>query len=104
MGWERSPGIGGVFLFILGYLPYMGSLSKGPTIQKALDVSGEAHPSARDAVFLRSIAEPVLTPSARPDSRPFVLQTTFPSKELADHNQTVEEAKLQNAVVVQRFT
>jgi UBX domain-containing protein 1 len=42
--------------------------------------------------------------SARPDTRPFVLQTTFPSKELDDPNLTIEEAKLQNAVVVQRFT
>ncbi|ORX38962.1 ubiquitin-related domain-containing protein [Kockovaella imperatae] len=42
--------------------------------------------------------------AARPDARPFILQTTFPSKELSDHAQTVEEAKLQNAVVVQRFT
>jgi UBX domain-containing protein 1 len=42
--------------------------------------------------------------SARPDSRPFVLQTTFPNKELSDFSETVESAKLQNAVVVQRFT
>jgi UBX domain-containing protein 1 len=42
--------------------------------------------------------------SARPDSRPFILQTTFPSKELADGTETIEGAKLQNAVVVQRFT
>jgi UBX domain-containing protein 1 len=42
--------------------------------------------------------------SARPDSRPFVLQTTFPNKELSDFSETVEFAKLQNAVVVQRFT
>lgn len=41
---------------------------------------------------------------ARPDQRPFVLQTTFPSKELSDHKETIEGAKLQNAVVVQRFT
>ncbi|OCF44953.1 hypothetical protein I317_01233 [Kwoniella heveanensis CBS 569] len=42
--------------------------------------------------------------AARPDSRPFVLQTTFPSRELSDTSETVEAAKLQNAVVVQRFT
>lgn len=41
--------------------------------------------------------------AARSDSRPFVLQTTFPSRELSDMNETVEGAKLQNAVVVQRF-
>ena len=42
--------------------------------------------------------------SARPDVRAFVLQTTFPNKELGELGQTVEEAKLQNAVIVQRFT
>ncbi|WVF65744.1 hypothetical protein IAT40_000476 [Kwoniella sp. CBS 6097] len=41
--------------------------------------------------------------AARPDSRSFVLQTTFPSRELSDTSETVEAAKLQNAVVVQRF-
>jgi UBX domain-containing protein 1 len=41
--------------------------------------------------------------SARPDVRAFVLQTTFPSKELKDEGETVEAAKLQNAVIVQRF-
>nr|XP_019047805.1 hypothetical protein I302_04423 [Kwoniella bestiolae CBS 10118]OCF26735.1 hypothetical protein I302_04423 [Kwoniella bestiolae CBS 10118] len=42
--------------------------------------------------------------AARPDNRNFVLQTTFPSKELSDSSETIEAAKLQNAVVVQRFT
>ncbi|WVR09197.1 hypothetical protein IAU60_006259 [Kwoniella sp. DSM 27419] len=42
--------------------------------------------------------------AARPDSRPFLLQTTFPSRELSDEKETVQAAKLQNAVVVQRFT
>ncbi|KAL7421465.1 protein phosphatase regulator [Cryptotrichosporon argae] len=41
--------------------------------------------------------------AARPDNRPFILQTTFPSRELSDDAETVEAAKLQNAVVVQRF-
>ncbi|KAK8843485.1 hypothetical protein IAR55_007144 [Kwoniella newhampshirensis] len=41
---------------------------------------------------------------ARPSSRPFVLQTTFPSRELSDPSETIEAAKLQNAVVVQRYT
>ncbi|KAK4685456.1 hypothetical protein P7C73_g4694, partial [Tremellales sp. Uapishka_1] len=41
--------------------------------------------------------------AARPDVRAFVLQTTFPSRELSDDSETVESAKLQNAVVVQRF-
>ncbi|WWC91391.1 uncharacterized protein L201_006335 [Kwoniella dendrophila CBS 6074] len=42
--------------------------------------------------------------ASRPDARNFVLQTTFPSKELSDSSETIEAAKLQNAVVVQRFT
>ncbi|WWD20976.1 hypothetical protein CI109_105456 [Kwoniella shandongensis] len=42
--------------------------------------------------------------AARPSSRAFVLQTTFPSRELSDLSETIEGAKLQNAVVVQRFT
>ncbi|KAL1410945.1 protein phosphatase regulator [Vanrija albida] len=41
--------------------------------------------------------------ASRPDPRPFILQTTFPSRELADA-ETVAEAKLANAVVVQRYT
>jgi UBX domain-containing protein 1 len=45
-----------------------------------------------------------LTHRAHPTTRAFVLQTTFPSKVLDDAAQTVEEAKLQNAVVVQRYT
>lgn len=40
--------------------------------------------------------------ASRPDPRSFILQTTFPNRELPD-NETVEQAKLQNAVVVQRF-
>ncbi|XP_069352052.1 NSFL1 cofactor p47 isoform X3 [Eulemur rufifrons] len=44
------------------------------------------------------------------DARPamaatsFVLITTFPNKELADENQTLKEANLLNAVIVQRLT
>lgn len=41
---------------------------------------------------------------SHPAQRTFVLQTTFPNKVLEDDGQTVEEAKLQNAVVVQRYT
>ena len=36
-------------------------------------------------------------------SRNYVLQTTFPNKELTDHSQTVKEAGLVNAVVVQKW-
>lgn len=36
-------------------------------------------------------------------SRNYVLQTTFPNKELSDHGQTVKEAGLINAVVVQKW-
>lgn len=43
-----------------------------------------------------------LVAASRSDTRPFVLQTTFPSRELPD-GETVEQAGLKNAVVVQRF-
>jgi UBX domain-containing protein 1 len=43
-----------------------------------------------------------LVAASRPDGRAFVLQTTFPSRELPD-GETVEQAGLKNAVVVQRF-
>lgn len=33
----------------------------------------------------------------------FVLQTTFPNRELTNESETIESAKLQNAVVVQRM-
>jgi UBX domain-containing protein 1 len=38
-----------------------------------------------------------------PASRPYILQTTFPVKELKDDNQTVKEAGLLNSVIVQRY-
>lgn len=34
---------------------------------------------------------------------PFVLMTTFPNRELTQETQTLEEAKLANAVIVQRL-
>ncbi|KAF3824797.1 hypothetical protein GH733_010131 [Mirounga leonina] len=37
-------------------------------------------------------------------SHSFVLMTTFPNKELADESQTLKEANLLNAVIVQRLT
>jgi UBX domain-containing protein 1 len=36
-------------------------------------------------------------------SRPYILQTTFPVKELKDNNQSIKEAGLLNSVVVQRY-
>ncbi|KAI9357127.1 ubiquitin-related domain-containing protein [Pilaira anomala] len=41
--------------------------------------------------------------SAQANGRPFILQTTFPVKELKDNNQTLKEAGLLNSVVVQRY-
>ncbi|KAI8917979.1 hypothetical protein BC831DRAFT_516360 [Entophlyctis helioformis] len=43
--------------------------------------------------------------ASRPGSsaRPFVLQTTFPVKELTDHAATIKDAGLLNAVVVQKY-
>lgn len=42
---------------------------------------------------------------ARPEyaSASFVLMTTFPNKELTDENQSLADAKLLNAVIVQRM-
>lgn len=37
-------------------------------------------------------------------SRNYILQTTFPNKELNNHEQTIKEAGLVNAVVVQKWT
>ncbi|KAI8881778.1 SEP-domain-containing protein [Backusella circina FSU 941] len=38
-----------------------------------------------------------------PTQRNYILQTTFPVKELSDNNQTIKDAGLLNSVVVQRF-
>lgn len=42
---------------------------------------------------------------ARPEyaSASFALMTTFPNKELTDENQSLADAKLLNAVIVQRM-
>lgn len=42
---------------------------------------------------------------ARPEYAPasFALMTTFPNKELTDENQSLADAKLLNAVIVQRM-
>lgn len=36
-------------------------------------------------------------------AREFVLMTTFPNKELSDESQTLQQANLLNAVIVQRL-
>lgn len=43
--------------------------------------------------------------AARPGmaAREFVLMTTFPNKELSDESQTLQQANLLNAVIVQRL-
>ena len=41
--------------------------------------------------------------SSSPAGSNYVLMTTFPNKELTDEQQTLAEAKLLNAVVVQRY-
>ncbi|OBZ89909.1 NSFL1 cofactor p47 [Choanephora cucurbitarum] len=41
--------------------------------------------------------------SSHPTTRAYVLQTTFPVKELKDNDQTVKEAGLLNSVIVQRY-
>lgn len=35
--------------------------------------------------------------------REFTLQTTYPTKELADGTKTIEESNLQNAAIMQRL-
>ena len=35
--------------------------------------------------------------------REFSLQTTFPTKELAEENKTIEEENLQNSAIMQRL-
>lgn len=37
-------------------------------------------------------------------SRAYVLQTTFPNRDLTDEKQTIKDAKLQNSVVTMRYT
>jgi len=41
--------------------------------------------------------------ASQPGGRAFTIQTTFPNKVLADDSQTVEQAGLANAVIVQRW-
>ncbi|KAI8364704.1 uncharacterized protein BYT42DRAFT_165963 [Radiomyces spectabilis] len=41
--------------------------------------------------------------ASRPGQRAYILQTTFPVKELKDNNQTLKDAGLLNSVVVQRY-
>lgn len=52
-----------------------------------------------------SIAFNILWYSSQPGaaSRPYVLQTTFPSKDLQDEQQSVKEAGLLNSVVTIRY-
>eukprot|EP00054_Salpingoeca_dolichothecata_P000508 m.16931 g.16931 ORF g.16931 m.16931 type:complete len:372 (+) comp10840_c0_seq1:94-1209(+) len=42
--------------------------------------------------------------AARKEERPFVLMTTFPNKELTDENISLADAKLLNAVIVQKYS
>ncbi|KAI8992603.1 hypothetical protein BDB01DRAFT_778999 [Pilobolus umbonatus] len=41
--------------------------------------------------------------ASNPTNAPYILQTTFPIRELGDDSQTIKEAGLLNSVVVQRF-
>lgn len=41
--------------------------------------------------------------NAGSSNRPYILQTTFPVKQLDDNNQTIKEAGLLNSVIVQRY-
>lgn len=70
--------------------------------------SGNAHITRLDRLFI--LFQMSLTLSFTTRSRPqysgqsFNLLTTFPNKTLTDTSQTIEGAKLMNAVIVQRLT
>lgn len=68
---------------------------------------GTAHPPPTHSHFSTRISDVRLfIVDARPAmaATSFVLMTTFPNKELADESQTLKEANLLNAVIVQRLT
>ncbi|KAL4224590.1 NSFL1 cofactor p47 [Mactra antiquata] len=50
-----------------------------------------------------SIRQHIISLNPQYASTSFVLQTTFPNRELTDDSETIDKAKLQNAVVVQRI-
>jgi len=43
----------------------------------------------------------IIKNSINPDSRPFIIKTSFPNKEYHDINQTLKDADLLDAVVIQ---
>ena len=63
-----------------------------------------SHVNSINSILLRNYAFLTKT-SSRPQTagRHFVLMTTFPNKELTNEELTLEEAKLLNAVIVQRL-
>lgn len=67
---------------------------------------GTAHPLPTHPCSTRISDIRLFIVDARPAmaATSFVLMTTFPNKELADENQTLKEANLLNAVIVQRLT
>lgn len=52
---------------------------------------------------IRDIRHHIIASNPQYATAMFVLQTTFPNKELIDENQTLDQAKLHNAVIVQRL-
>lgn len=46
---------------------------------------------------------PLFHYSERPSGRSYILQTTFPVKELKDNDESLKDAGLLNSVVVQRY-
>lgn len=67
---------------------------------------GTAHPLPTHSCSTRISDIRLFIVDARPAmaATSFVLMTTFPNTELADENQTLKEANLLNAVIVQRLT
>ena len=59
----------------------------------------------QDVLFIEVLFLKATLTSSSPQmsTRTFILLTTFPNKQLTDMGQTLAEANLLNAVVVQRF-
>ncbi|XP_060564960.1 NSFL1 cofactor p47-like [Ruditapes philippinarum] len=53
---------------------------------------------------VRDIRQHITSSRPQYEGANFILQTTFPNRELTNTSETIEQAKLQNAVVVQRLT
>ena len=93
MGWRKGPGD------VMGPPSSLGV--RGGSGQQAAENTTHPPPYSTRISDIRLFivdARPAMAATS------FVLMTTFPNKELADENQTLKEANLLNAVIVQRLT